>query len=283
MAGFANIKEYVDNMLGGAFHSCSFRKVPSQASLSGMFVDLSMAAGNPKPQYYSNSPFEAAVLDGLEGLFHGDNKSPEQMFITETHIVTPTAGLVGNYILCDYLLFYPFIELDNLDPQVMVNDVTLPRYTDGDGVRVMAVVNAPTAGSERFTFDYINQDGVAKTSPVQILSTASIGIASIPSMQPATGSVNAPFLALASGDTGVQQITGVTVTNAGGGLITLVLIKPLLNNTVYEINTSSELPAITMQSWMPQVYDGAYLNFIMQCSGSVAGGTVSGRINYVWG
>ena len=44
-------------------------------------------------------------------------------------------------ILADYLLYYPTIVDGNTDPQVMNNTVTLPRYTDGKGVMMMAVTD----------------------------------------------------------------------------------------------------------------------------------------------
>lgn len=280
---FRNIRALVDAMDGGASMSASIRKVPSQASVAGMYADLSMAAGNPKPQYYASAPFEAATLDGSEGILHGFDKAPAEMYITELMLTTPTAGMTGRYILADYLLYYPFVELDNLDEQVMDNTVTLTRYADGAGVRVMMVVQAPTAGSEQFTFAYVNQDGVAKTSPVQFCSSAVVNIASIPTSQPATVAGHGPFLTLAGGDTGVRSITSVTVTVGGGGLVALVLVRPLMDHTVYEVNTPSEVSAVTMRAAMPRVLDGAYLGLINQCNGSVAAGQLAGRINYAWG
>jgi hypothetical protein len=282
MSGFANIAELVDAMEGGAFQQSSIRKVPSQASSAGMFVDLSMAAGNPKPQYYAAAPYEAAVLTGAEGIYHGGDKSPAQMYVQEINITTPSAGLVGRYILMDYLLFYPFIELDNLDTQTLDNTTTIPRYTDGDGVRAMFVAQAPTSGSEQFTFEYVNQDGVTKTSPTQICGSSSVGIASIITSVPTTPAAIGPFLKLADDDTGIRQINSVSFTVGGGGLGAIVLVRPLQDTQIFEINTSSEITAVTMRAGMPRVVDGAYLGFIMQCAASVSAGLLSGRINYVW-
>lgn len=280
---FANVKEYVDAIEGGSFSQASIRKVPSQASVAGTFVDLSMAAGNPKPQYYASAPFEAAVLNGAEGIFHGYDKSPADMYVTELMLVTPTTALTGRYILSDYLLYYPFVELDNLDTQVMDNTTTLPRYTDGEGVRVMMIAQAPTAGSEQFTFEYVNQDGATKTSPVQLCSSSVVNIASVVTCQPATIAGTGAFLTLADGDSGVRQINSVTVTVGGGGLAALVLVKPLMDHTIYEINTPSEVSSVTMRGAMPQVYDGAYLGLLNHCTATVAAGQLAGRINYAWG
>lgn len=280
--GFATVKEYVDALDGGRFVQSSIRKVPSQASTAGMWVDLSMAPGNPKPQYYASTPFEAATLTGLEGIYHGGDKSPAEQFVTELNLTTPTAGLVGRYVLADYLLYYPFVELDSLDAQVMDNTTTLPRYTDGDGVRVVMVAQAPTTGGEVFTFEYVNQDGATRTSPSVTCGTTSVPIASTITQQAATTASQGLFLPLAQGDTGVRRINSVTFTTGGGGLAALVLVRPLVDATVFEANTPSEWSAVTQRVALPRVYDGAYLGLLMQCSATVAAGTLSGRINYAW-
>lgn len=280
---FRSVREYADAFAAGRSHFCSFRKVPSQASVAGWWVDLSMAAGNPLPNYYASSPLVAATLDGDRGVFHGDDKAPGTMHICDTGLITPTAGLVGAYKVLDYLLYYPFVDGDDTDTQVMDNTVTLPRYADGDGVQVMAVAVAPTTGSGQFTFDYINQAGVAKTSPVQFCSTTSASIASLATTQPAVaGAPPGPFLTLAAGDTGVRQITSTVNLVPNGGLLSLVLVKPLVDHVVREINTASEVSYVNARPGPPIVQDGAYLNLIMNCAASVAAGTLAGHMRFVW-
>lgn len=285
MGGVNNIRAIQDARDAGRFHSGHFRKVPSQASTAGWWVDLSMASGNPVPQYYAASPLIASTLEGHKGLFHGFSQSPYQKFITELMLCTSTAGLVGEYRLLDYLLYYPFIDLDTTDTQVLDNTTTLPRYVDGAGVMAMFVAAAPTVGGGQFTFDYINQDDVLKTSPTNFCHTSaqSASIASILTYHPATaGVMNGPFLRLASGDTGIRRIESITMLNVNGGLGALVLIKPLLNATIREINTPSEKSFISEFPGMPKVEDGAYLHLIMQCAATVAAGLLTGRINVIW-
>ena len=282
MAGFANISAFARAFDAGRTHSCSFRKVPSQASTAGWWVDLSMASGNPLPNYYASTPLEAAVLDGFRGIFHGDAKSPASKHLTELHLVTPTAGLVGVYRLLDYLLYYPFIDLDDTDAQVMDNDVTLPRYTTGAGVRPMLVAVAPTTGGGSFTFYYVNQDGVAKTAPTQSCSTGVANIASLITSERATAAGGRVFLTLADGDTGVRSITSWTNLVSNGGLGSLVLAKPLGDVAIREINTAAEMSWVRMQAGAPRIEDGAYLNFIMNCAATVAAGTLAGRASFAW-
>jgi len=35
------------------------------------------------------------VLDGFDGIFHGDDKSPATKHLTDIGLVSPTAGFVG--------------------------------------------------------------------------------------------------------------------------------------------------------------------------------------------
>lgn len=283
MSGFSNVRAYVDAINGGRSSSCSLRKVPSQATTASWWADLSMAAGNPKPNYYASDPLAAATLDGLDGILHGDDKSPEQKHLTDWMLVSPTAGFVGRFMLLDYLLYYPFVDGDELDTQTMDNTITLPRYADGAGVQAMMVAAAPTTGSGRFTFDYINQDGNAATSPTQFCSVAAANIASLITSEPASAANGSPFLRLANGDSGIRQITSVSGSVANGGLAAIVLVQPIANHVIREVNTPSEVNFVTQVPGAPRIYDGAYLNMIVQCSATIAAGTLAGRLNFAWG
>ncbi len=283
MAGFGTVGAWADAYAAGREHFCSFRKVPSQATVAGWWADLSMTSGNPVPNYYAASPLEAAVLDGERGIFHGADKSPSVMHLAKLGLVTPTAGFVGRYMLLDYLLYYPFVDGDDLDVQTMVNDVALPRYEDGAGVQVMAVCVAPSTGGGTFTFDYVNQDGVTKTSPVQACSTTASGITSIvTSQQDVANMPGGPFLKLASGDTGVRSIVSAQHLVANGGLVALVLVRPLADLAIREINTMVERHFLVQHPAPPRIYDGAYLGLIVNCAATIAAGQLAGFCNFVW-
>jgi hypothetical protein len=276
-------RELIDAMLGGAEVNATFRKVPSQASVAGWWVDLSMASGNPPPNYYASNPTEAATLNGWRGIFHGDNVSPATRVLTHLGLTTPTAGLVGQYKLLDYLLYYPFVDLDDLTYQSMDNSVvpSLPRYADGSEVLPMLVCQAPTTGGGSFTFDYINDHGLTRTSPTNYYSVSSANIASIVTPEPAqTNTGPGPFLRLAEGCRGVRQILGVQNLVSNGGLASIVLVKPLADTAIREINTTSELSFLDQRNRPPVILDGAYLHFIMNCAATVAAGQLHGYAKF---
>lgn len=283
MPGFANVAAFAAAFDGGRTSFCSFRKVPSQASVAGWWVDLSMAAGNPLPNYYASSPLVAALLDPYRGVLHGPPQSPSSKHLAELGIVTPSATMLGQFMLLDYLLYYPFVDMDDGDTQVMDNTQSLTRYESGEGVRVMAVAVAPTTGGGRFTYDYENQNGVAKTSPIQYCATTAASIASMVCGQPAVAnSHGSPFLTLADGDTGVRRILAVNMLVPNGGLMALVLVRPLMDTALREINTVKEVSFVRERLYAPRVLDTAYLNLIARPAGSVAAAALAGYAKFVW-
>lgn len=283
MAGFANMGEVGRADDEGRTHFCSFRKAPAQSVSAGEWQDLSLAAGNPPAQYYAASPLVASVLDGQRGIFHGDDKTPATKWLYEFGITATSANAVGQYRLVDFLLYYPFIDLDDTDPQTTTNTTTLPRYTTGAGVRVMGTLVAPTTGSGSFTFDYINQDGAARTSPVIPLSSTAGAIGAVVSSFSNNLLAPGPLLPLTGGDTGVRSITSVTVLVAGGGLMALTLVKPLFDFVIREANVAHEFVMWGPGGARPvQIVDGAFLGLIGRPTNSLSGVFLTGHCRFVW-
>lgn len=278
--GFNGTRDLILANQDGRTHFCSFRKAPSQASSALGWVDLSMAAGNPLPQYYAAAPLEAARLDGLRGIFHGADKAPATMHLTDWHVMTPTANCVGRLKALRYGLYYPFIDGDSLDQQDLVNGVAAQNPPPG-GWKVMIVAVAPTAGGGSLTFNYL-RGGVEKTSPAIALSSAVVNIASIATGNAAVANSGMPFARLSGGDTGVDAIVSVTFAAPAGGLLAFVLVDPLADIATREINTPAEKNFVQAHPGAPRIFDGDYINFIGQCAGTVAAGIFAGFCNFAW-
>jgi len=285
MAGFKNIRAYVDAKESGAYHMTGFRKVPSQATTARNWCDLSMASGNPVPNYYASSPLEAATFEYEKGLWHGTAVAPAQKHLRNLVIMTSTANAVPSYWhLLDYLLFYPFIDMDAVgETQEMVNTVTLPRYATGEGVRMMAVNVAPSVGGGQFFVTYTNQAGVSgRVTPTQFC-TAATNIATLTATTQSEGGFQ-PFIPMQEGDTGVRSVESVTFTVANGGLMALVLVKPIRSITIRDVNAPTEKEGVREIPDTPRIHDGAYLNLIgMTTTGSIASGLIAGYAEFVWG
>jgi hypothetical protein len=283
VAGFNSLTELGRARDTGRVHTAHFRKVPSQASVAGNWADISMAAGNPKPNYYASAPLVAAKLDKFDGLFHGDNKAPYSKHLTQFGLMTPSASFVGQFRLMDYLLYYPFVDGDAAgEDQAMDNTVTLDRYTDGNGVHAMAVAVAPTTGGGSFTYSYIDQNGNPQTSPTISVNTTAANIATLLTSEQGTVAGGLPFLRMADGSSGIRSITNVNVIAPMGGLFALVLVKPLADAAIRELNTPAEVELVSRRPGAPRVEDGAYLNFIVNPAGSLAAAIVAGWAQFAW-
>jgi hypothetical protein len=223
----------------------------------------------------------------MRGMFHGVNQSPKQKYLADIALETPSSALIGQFKLLDYVLYYPFVDLSNLDYQEMDNTVEsgaaqLSRYTDGEGIMVMYVSVGATVGGGTFTFDYINSDGNTRTSPVLNCSTASVGVSSLITGHAAVAGAYGPFLPLTNACRGVRKILGYQQIVPDGGLGCLVMVKPLFDIAIREINTTSEAVCIAPGCSPPEIKDGAYLNLIANSAASITGSTLTGTAHILW-
>lgn len=283
MAGFRNVGHLVNSELNGSYQVSSFRKVPAIATTAGTWADLSMATGNPKPNYYVGAELTATVLNGNNGIYHGQGVSPSKKILKEILIQSPTAGAASaTYMLLDYLLFYPLVDMDVTDPQEFDNTVTLPRYTNGQGVQAMLVATNPYIGGQSYTISYTNQDGVSGRTSVTSVSNTATNIATLVSGSSAVNDSQGPFIPLQSGDTGIRSVQSITFSGPNGGLAALVLVKPIATMYLIETTAPHERNYLIDMPSLPVIQDGAYLNFIILPSASIASGVITGLATFVW-
>ena len=288
--GFKSLKPYVDAYT----LFTAFRKTPSVVTAAGYWMDLSMSPGNPKPNYYASTPLISDTLsqstDG--GIFHGaappagNTKHLRRMMLQS--IVAGAANC--KFVLCDYLLYYPFIDESDLSGEQLLNkdivDPKIPtRYADGAGVQMMAVVVAGHVGSgATFTVRYTNQNGDQnRTSLVQSMNVGQFVNGTILNTAPATPTCNGPFIPLQKGDTGVRSVQGVTIQSIGDvGLFTLVLVKPLADIALRGNDAPVEVNYLDDRMGLPRIMDDAYLNFIASPAGSLSAAGIFGNAYFVW-
>lgn len=286
MVGFNSIRSYVEAEEAGKFTHASFRKTPTLGPTIGYGqYDLSYSSGNPPANYYATTPLIAATLDGFRGIFHGDDVTDGSKFIQKIAICcTATNNALGNYFLCDYVLYYPFIDGDTSDEQLLDNTVTLPRYETGEGLfPIMVVMNSNTV-TGTFTFTYTDSDGNVRTSPTNVVSPTAGALTSgtIATSEPA-GSPGLAVLRLEGGEKGVRSINSVTFSVLSGGLFAIVLVRKLAVISITETASVAEKEFITGNAGMPEIKNGAFLGFISSTNSSLSGQTLIGNINYIWG
>lgn len=286
---FGSYRDIIDAYDAGKTFSTIFRKVPAVATAAGIWFDLSMVPGIPGPNYYASSPAVAETLtpttgSGTAGIQYGGNlpSSAGKKYLARSVIFTSIAPMA--LILCDYLLYYPFMDMGDTAPQTMDNTKALTRYTDGEGVRIMAVEVAPQIGSATFTVSYTNQDGISdRTTKRCRCNTQTVnGTIINTSATPSVSAFGGPFLNLQEGDTGVRSIESFTMSVADTGLITLVLVKPLATLYTLEALVPAETVWHKDRLTMPEIKNGAFLGLVALSQASLASVTVQGELEFIW-
>lgn len=281
-----NIEQLVQAELDGKERRYTWRKTPSQVTTAGLWFDLSMSPGRPVPKYWFDAPPAIAKqitysADG--GLEHGGGVSPSEKYLRlTTGIATAATALPLTMVLCDYLLYYPSIDDSVLDEQVLDNTVTLPRYTDGKGVQVIAVSVAGRTGGARFYFTYTNSEGVSGRVSKTVYQNSAAALGTLQGSGANSNASAMPFIGLQAGDTGVRSIDSVFMLDADVGLMTLILVKPLGTSVIREITAPVEKDYFLEAGVIPRIYDDAYLSFVCLPQGTLAATALMGDIKTIF-
>jgi hypothetical protein len=293
VSGFRNVGEFSNADLLGQCWLTSFRKtVASAATTTNAWVDYSYFAGTPAANFYASSPSVSAALEASRGIYV-PTVAPATQHLKSLNVMTANTATAVNarqrLVLCDYLMYYPFIDTDAIgEVQLMENTITLPRYTSG---RVIAVAQSAASAVGQFTFTYTNQDGVGGRVSQAHRTFVVAGGGQVVSANGAGASYN-PYCILQLGDTGVRSIESVTFTAAGGGLMALVIVKPLFNGYVTQecrtttgvaYGAANEFMSLIHSAGAPKIIDGAVLNFFAEgTAGSLASSQLVGTLETVW-
>lgn len=279
------IKDLVDAELDGKVRQYTWRKTPTNnLSGNGVWYDLAYASGMPTPNYYIGSIGTSTLLrqsvDG--GLYHGADVSPSEKYLRlTTSLCTSSTPLPMTMMLCDYLMFYPFIDEGTTDEQVLTNTVTLPRYSGG---QIMAVSQAPRgATGAYFTVNYTNQDGVSgRITTARQFNFAGTNGEIVTSATALTGS-SGPFIRLMDGDSEVRSIESVTMLTPDVGLFALVIVKPLATTVIREITAPVEKDYFLYNGIIPQIKDDAFLGWLISPANSgIASSVITGDLKVIW-
>jgi hypothetical protein len=291
MTAVANFKAINDACAAGRCKIASWRKAPTQTTGTGIWFDLSMSPGNPVPNYYAAAPLVWTTLRQSTdyGLPHGGNVSPATKYLQKLMIAPMAVATLAPSVmmLLDYVGYYPFVDMADF---IEFGATTLPRYTDGVGLQIMAVeVASQIGGAASFYLNYTNSEGVAgrQTATVFCNTQTVNGTIINSAAAPAAGYPSGPFIPLQAGDTGVRSIESVTWLTSDVGLVTFVLVKPLATIAMEQISNSIYTPkevdfAIQNAGKMPVIPDDAYLNFICLPTGTLSGGQFYGTIETIW-
>lgn len=299
MAGFSNAAAWAAAVDAGKTHVSTFRKtVASAATAANDFVDYTYFAGNPPANFYASSPLEAAHVESIRGIHIPQMAGAERQFLKSITAMSAASSATGTsnqnqrHTLADYLLYYPFIDTDAVgELQEMVPTVALPRYAAG---QVICVAQSASSAVGQFTMTYTNQDGVPGRVSQLTYTKVVAGGGTLVSSPGASAAQSLPYVGLQAGDSGVRSIESVTFTAAGGGLMALVIVKPLFDfYTTQECRrtTTGNLESYGAATYFEtvlmrqpvEIKNGAVLGVVgLGNAGSLASSVLVGTIQTIW-
>lgn len=245
---------------------------------AGRFVDLNQTSGQPKYNAFAGTQLGFTPLEGSgnAGVYVGPTISGSTKHLLRLQVlnINTAANTIppNHIILSDYLGFYPLIDCDDVDVQAMDNTQSLTRYTDGAGVQVALIVQAPMTATAPLTITYTNSDGVTgRTSTHNVVAGANIGVCATAAESGGAAGAVTPFFPLAGNDAGVRSIESVQFSSSAGGFICLALVKPIATIMVLESAVPVEKHFGFENQMLPEIKSGAYLNFIVKHPGTGAG------------
>lgn len=297
--GFRNVREFVAAEEAGQTWLTQWRKlVASPATVTNNWLDLTYSGGSPPANFYASEPLVAAQVEADKGI-RVPSVSPQSQYLHRLTMMalaasaTTTTANNTSFMLLDYLLYYPFVDTDAAgEEQLLDNTVTIPRYPAG---QVIAIAQSASSAVGQFTMNYTNQDGTSGRVSQNTFTLATItgGGQSLISNASAAGTL--PFVGLQVGDTGVKSIESVTFTVAGGGLVCLAIVYPLMRGIMPQVSrrttggnlesygSATQYDMILHQARPPKIEDGAVLGMMLRGDGgSLATTNFTGIVETIW-
>ena len=292
--GFSSMDDLISKVsTDGQFARLDWNKnfLPTTAAVAGEWHCLVKGTGNPSTGSIYNTGTNLAFQATSEttanagGIPHGGNVSPDTKHILNVSALSAVATAVpAQLMLVDLQGYWPTISNNTTSPQTLLGTPTL-RYTNGAGCRLFQVQTAVAgATAQNMALSYTDQAGnTGNTLPVTVAMTAS-AIAGHISHSGTAANNYGPFLPLANGDTGVQNVATVTMSAANTGTFALCLAKPLLTIPLTTVSVAAERDLVNQLPSMPQVKDGACLVWLY-FAGAATGANTNFYLSteFAWG
>lgn len=234
------------------------------------------------------TPYDDGGVGREAGIWHGGDVSTDTKHLLNagawTNASTSAAAVL--YVV-DMLGCYPRLQTNLSTSQTLNNTLTLPRYTDGKGVRAFYSLNtANGTGAQNFSYNYTNTTPTSGRTPGGVIANTASAITGHMSHSGVAAANFGPFLPMAGGDAGIKSIESAQFSAASGsaGFIDLVLCKPLMAIPVTTAFIAAERDLLTQLPSLPRIYDGAVLGLIVQSGGVIASGNAwQGFLEVAWG
>ncbi len=287
----------IDNLIAsisaGKTVRSDWNKITGAAAyVAGRSYDFSGLAGFPVANAWAGTALawrtcDEATGNGTQafGIPHGGNVSADiKHMLTIGAQTTAAAGVPGTLTLVDLQGYWPGISNNTTSPQTLTGTPSL-RYANGAGCRLYQVQTAAAgATAQNIALSYTDQSGNTGNSlPVTVAMTASAIVGQISHSGVAANNYG-PFLPLASGDSGVQNVATVTMSAANTGTFALCLARPLAQITLGVATVYHEKDLLNQIPSLPRIMDGACLVWLYTAGAATAASTTfMGHTEVVWG
>ncbi len=289
---FSSMDDLISEMTSGKTNRYEWNKITGGVSTAGRWYDFSDKAGSPVANAWAGTALtwrtcDEATGNGTQifGIPHYGNVSPDTKHIINVMGVTAVAtGVPSQLMLVDLQGYWPGINTNTTSLQTLSGTPSL-RYSNGAGCRLYFVQTvAAGATISNLSVSYTDQGGAAGTLPYTVSMTASATVGQI-SHSGIAGNNYGPFLPLANGDTGVQNVNSVTFSAAmGAGTGALCMARPLLTIPLVTAGIASERDLLNQLPSLPRVADGACLVWLYFAGAATAASSnFFGSLEYVWG
>lgn len=272
-------------------------KTNSVAGVAGTWTDYTVFAGFPVADTYAGTSLTYVATDesSTGAIPHGGNVSTAtKHFLNASASIVAAAGAPWIVMCVDQLGYVPITSTDVTGTGSRTVTMTAlgsgARYPYGEGCRAyFSSEVAPTSGGPNLTtFTYTNSNSTPATGHVCPV-TVGFGAAPVAGQIPHSGNAAtryAPFLPLASGDTGIADFENFTLSTGtaytGSGQLVLHLVKPLWMLPIPSTGMLAERDFVNQLPSLVRIRDGAYLKFLVFQTGAT---TISspGIFNFQYG
>ena len=271
----------------GRWHNQRFLKNAGTVHNSN-WADATFSSGQPAYDAHVGTvaKFTPCVAQGNDAIYLPPTGLGEHRHLISAVMRSAQGGGYSgaeSVVLFDLLGYYPLLDGDSTDPQPMDNTLSLPRYSNGDGVCAVIINHvAPAVQNGLTNITVTDSQGVQKTTQVAL---ANNGVNIVCSNFTNTTGANSAFAMSLNCPTGIRTIDSITHITPPGGLHVIYLVRPLATFVLGDNLLASEKNFISHNSFnAPRIFDGAWLSW----ASTIPPGTARsiswwGDFTFAWG
>jgi hypothetical protein len=224
------------------------------------------------------------------GLYTGGNVSPSIKNVLNIAAYSGAAtSAPAVLMLVDQVAMFTVSSVTTTGAQNFTGTQTLTRYTTGAGLQAFIAPSVVMgAGTPTIQLGYTNAAGTASrltpASPSLPIATTASPVGSIIYSGTGAGKYG-PFIPFQAGDTGIRSIQSINLsaTMTSGSLV-VILCKPLFTLPLTTVGVASERDLVNQLPSMPQIVDGANLQWLMYAGAATPVNTAYyGSLDVAWG